>query len=247
MEKPIPEKYELNMSNMRNTPFTTWDLTHELSEVSPSWNGSCGFQQEIKLDYAQCTSEVKFRVQQIKMHAGIGTHMDAPSHCVPGGHSIHELDVNHFIAPCIVVDVSSKSHELYTASVEDILDFETAYGKIPKGSFVIIRTGWERFWNNSEKYRNSYRFPSISADVAAFLLERHIVGLGIDTLSPDRPESGYPVHHTILGADKYIIENVANSGKIPPRGSYSFALPIKAKGCTEAPIRLIAIFSESLP
>lgn len=222
-------------------PFTVWDLTHELSEETPSWDGSCGFRHEILFDYAQGTSEVQFRVHQITMHAGIGTHMDAPSHCVPGGHSIHELDFNHFIAPCVVVDVSEKSHELYTTSVEDITHFETTYGKIPKGSFVIIRTGWERFWNEPAKYRNDYRFPSISANVASLLLDRGIVGIGIDTLSPDRPDSGYPVHQAILGAGKYIIENVANSGMLPPVGCYSLALPIKAKGCTEAPIRLIAL------
>ncbi len=108
----------------------------------------------------------------------------------------------------------------------------------------MIRTGWESFWHDSEKYRNHHVFPSISGEAAAFLLERHIVGLGIDTPSPDRPEDGFPVHNTILGAGKYIIENIANSSNMPPNGSFIAALPIKMKGGTEAPIRLIGLIKK---
>ena len=72
------------------------------------------------------------------------------------------------------------------------------------------------------------------------LLKRNIAGLGIDTLSPDTPQSGYPVHQALLGEGKYIIENVANAIQLPPIGSFSLALPILTIGGTEAPIRLVA-------
>lgn len=68
-------------------PFTLVDLTHTLAPDIPSWSGTCGFRHEVKLDYADCKEDtpfsVKFRVQQIKMHAGIGTHMDAPAPAFP--------------------------------------------------------------------------------------------------------------------------------------------------------------------
>lgn len=60
--------------------FKVEDLTQPLSASVPTWNGSCGFCLEIKKDYDQM-----FRVQQVKMHAGVGTHMDAPSHRIQGG------------------------------------------------------------------------------------------------------------------------------------------------------------------
>lgn len=47
-------------------PFSLIDLTHTLTPDIPSWNGSCGFSHEIKLDYKDCSTDVKFRVQQIK-------------------------------------------------------------------------------------------------------------------------------------------------------------------------------------
>ncbi|MBX9742480.1 MAG: cyclase family protein [Chthoniobacterales bacterium] len=225
-------------------PYTSFDLTHTLEETIPSWNGSCGFHQVTKLDYTPKENEISFRVQQLKMHAGIGTHLDAPAHCNLGTLSIEQLSLNHLIAPCVMIDLSVAAHERYTASVEEVQTFEKAHGMIDPGSFVIIRTGWERFWKEPERYHNNYLFPAVSAEVASLLLERNVVGLGIDTLSPDRPGEGFPVHATLLGANKYIVENIANSALLPPKGSITFALPIKTHRGTEAPMRLVALIKK---
>ncbi|MEI8296220.1 MAG: cyclase family protein [Alphaproteobacteria bacterium] len=104
---------------------------------------------------------------------------------------------------------------------------------------MVIHTGWERYWGVPEKYRNNLVFPSVSAEAALALQMRQIVGLGIDTLSPDLPEDGFPVHQLILGAGKYIVENIANASKLPPMGAYILAFPMKIQGGTEAPIRLV--------
>lgn len=222
-------------------PYHIIDLTQTLNESIPSWTGSCGFHQEVKLDYDLTTSDVSFRVQQLKMHAGIGTHIDAPAHCSLGKATIDELDLNNLIAPCVMVDVSTQAHENYLVSLDDIIAFEKKHGAIEPKSFVIIRTGWEKFWQEPKKYHNNYRFPSVSKDAADFLIQRKAVGLGIDTLSPDSPGSGYPVHAAFLGSEKYIVENVANSASLPPKGSFILALPIKTLHGTEAPMRLVGL------
>ncbi len=121
--------------------------------------------------------------------------------------------------------------------------FEQKYGLINSGSFVMIRTGWEQYWSTPKQYHNNHLFPSVSKDAAEYLLQRVVKGIGIDTLSPDRPEDGYPVHKIFLGAGKYIIENVANLKSLPIIGSFIFALPLKTKGGTEAPIRLIGLIN----
>ncbi len=73
------------------------------------------------------------------------------------------------------------------------------------------------------------------------LWERGVSALGIDTLSPDRPEDGFPVHRLFLGADKIIIENVAHLDSMPPAGSFVMVLPMKIKDGTEAPVRLVGL------
>jgi kynurenine formamidase len=222
-------------------PYKIIDLTHALDSSIPTWNGGCGFNHDVHIDYSDCQGADKFRVMKVKMHAGIGTHMDAPSHCIPGGRFIHDFEVNNLIMSCVVIDVSDQCHERYSLSAQDIADFENKHGKIAGGSCVFVKTGWSEFWNTPSKYHNNHVFPSVSSEAAELLIERGVNALGIDTLSPDRPEDGFKVHKTFLGADKIIIENVANLGSMPPTGSFVMVMPIKINDGTEAPVRLVGL------
>lgn len=230
--------------NSKIFPYKLIDLTHALDNTTPTWNGGCGFNHDVHIDYSDCGGEDKFRVMKVKMHAGIGTHMDAPSHCIAGGKYIHDFDVNDLIMPCVVIDVSDKCHERYSLSAQDIADFESKFGPIDQGSCVMVKTGWSKFWNEPLKYHNSHVFPSISLEAAELLLARGVIALGIDTLSPDRPEDGFKVHKSFLGAGKIIIENVANLDSMPPLGSFVMILPIKIKDGTEAPVRLVGLIEK---
>lgn len=230
------------MTNQKNnfSHLSFIDLTHALSPSIPNWDGGCGFQHTVTTEYYDCTGDTKFRVQKLEMAAGIGTHIDAPAHCISGATDIANIPLEQLIAPCVMIDVSKKAHESYRVTIDDIFEFESNYGEISKGSFIIIRTGWDKFWNDPSKYRNNLLFPTISLEAATLLLERDMVGLGIDTLSPDNETDGFSVHRLVLGTGKYIIENIANAGALPPVGAHTFALPLKIQDGTESPIRLIA-------
>lgn len=222
-------------------PYKLIDLTHTLDENIPTWSGGCGFHHDCHMDYDSYQGGDAFRVMKVKMHSGIGTHIDAPSHCIPGGKCVHELAVNDLCMPCVVLDVSDKCQERYSLKIEDIHFFEKQYGPIPKGSCVIIKTGWSKFWKQPEKYRNNHIFPSVSYEAAKILLQKSINALGIDTLSPDRPEDGFKVHQLFLGAGKILIENVANLDSMIPTGGFVMLLPIKIRNGTEAPVRLVGL------
>ncbi len=224
-----------------NFPYRLIDLTHTLDANVPTWNGGCGFNQDIQLDYDDCDAEIKFRVMKMQMHCGIGTHMDAPSHCIPDAKAIHEFEPQDLCMPCFVIDVSEKSHEHSSLTIEDIVSFELKHHKISPNSCVMISTGWEKFWGDADQYRNNHVFPSVSIQAANLLIERGVSALGIDTLSPDRPDDGFKVHQAFLGKNKIIIENVMNLNKMPPVGGFVMILPIKLKDATEAPIRLIGL------
>ncbi|MES2345752.1 MAG: cyclase family protein [Chlamydiota bacterium] len=223
------------------------ELTHPLSSHIPTWNGSCGFSAVIKKDY-----DKMFRVQKIEMHAGIGTHMDAPSHRFEGMGSIADIPLETLVVPACVIDVRKKAHADYEISLEDIKAYEHQHGKIPQKSLVLGFTGWSRFWNEPKAYRNEddngqMHFPAFSEEAALLLLEREIAGLGIDTFSPDCLDLSYPVHRHILGSGKYIIENIADCSLMPPSHAYAIALPLRAVDCTECPIRLIGVPSGTFP
>src|SRR5579885_927188 len=222
--------------------FTFIDLTHSLSADVPHWGVDVGFKYNARyIQTPESARQVRFRVQRLEMSAGIGTHLDAPSHCFENGQAVAAIPLQSLISPCRVIDVSAKAHETYSVTEEDIALFEEEFGTIPRGAFVIIYTGWDQRWNQPEKYRNEKIFPNVSVEAARLLLSRGITGLGIDTLSPDAFGSSFPVHELILGAGKYIIENVANANQLDPADGYVFALPMKISDGTEAPMRLIGM------
>jgi kynurenine formamidase len=222
--------------------FVFIDLTHTLTPDVPHWGVDVAFKYNARLiQSAEANGKMAFRVQRLEMSAGIGTHMDAPSHCYEDKASIHDIPLSSLITMCRVIDVSDHVHDRYSVTVDDVLLFEKKYGTIPEKSFVIIYTGWDERWDQPEKYRNEKIFPNISVDAAQLLLSRNIVGIGVDTLSPDAFGSDFPVHELILSAGKYIIENVANAKQLDPADSYIFALPMKIMNGTEAPVRLIGM------
>jgi len=101
---------------------------------------NCGFCHKIEQDYDDWETDVQFRVHKIEMYAGSGTHIDVPSHCVSGGKCVESLSLEELITPCVVIDVSNKATEFYEVFSFDISDFESNYGKIQNGVFVVIRT-----------------------------------------------------------------------------------------------------------
>ena len=220
--------------------FKIIDLTHNLNTEIPHWLLECGFKLDLTADYKPGEKAItQFRTHKISLHAGSGTHIDAPAHCIAGGKTIADLDLSDLIRPCVTIAIPCSAESII--SLNDIMQFEKLHGEINAGEFVIIQTGWSQFWQDVTAYRNDLQYPTVSAAAANYLLERNIAGLGIDTLSPDNAKQGFPVHQLLLQADKYIVENIANAQRLPARGAYTFALPLKLDDCTESPLRLIAL------
>ncbi len=220
------------------------DLTHFLDGDIPTWNGSCGFSHEVKMNYNQGVC-----VMSYKSHAGVGTHMDAPNHFYEGANAIGDISINQFFVKVYIIDVREKVHPDFFLCKDDVIAFEKKYGKIEKNSLVVAFTGWSKFWETPEKYRNmqddkQMHFPGFSEKSVAYLLSKEIVGIGIDTLSPDGSNMNFPVHKLLLGQGKYIIENLTNLDEMPPCGAYIVALPPKVRLGSESAIRAVGLIVE---
>lgn len=79
-------------------PFKIIDLTHQLDPFIPTWSGDCEFEVESIIDYHQCTTSTKFKVQKLKMNIGVGTHIDSPSHCFSSGKNVSALSLEELFA-----------------------------------------------------------------------------------------------------------------------------------------------------
>lgn len=83
-------------------------------------------------------------------------------------------------------------------------------------------------------------FPGFFKEAIDYLLTKNIVGIGIDALSSDGSDINFAVHHKILAAGKYIIENLCSLEKLPPQGSKVITLALKIKNGSEAPCCVVA-------
>lgn len=185
-----------------------------------------------------------------------GTHFDAPLHFGhPGSRTVEHILLKELMGPGVVVDVSEKALEDrdYLVSVSDLLTWENKHGRIPCGAIVLLRTGYGQFWPDPLAYTGTdlqgeeavahLRFPGLHPDAAQWLVaNRSINAVGIDTPSIDRGQSVYFKTHRILcDAEITIYENVAQLEQLPGSGSFIIALPMKIKGGSGAPLRIIAM------
>jgi len=86
-------------------------------------------------------------------------------------------------------------------------------------------------------------FPSYGEESAGLLVgERHVAALGIDTASIDYGQSTlYESHRTLYERDIPAFENLTNLDRVPAKGAFIVALPMKIKGGSGAPLRAMAI------
>jgi kynurenine formamidase len=181
-----------------------------------------------------------------------GTHLDSPVHFAEGKAAVDQIPLRQLIGPAVVIDVTARTAQNrdYLVTSADITAWEKANGRIPAGSIVLVRTGWGRFWPDQKQYLGSDKpgdasnlhFPGVARDAAAALVARNIEGLAIDTASIDYGQSKDFIAHRVLnGAGVYILENIAQTGKLPVTGATLIALPMKIGGGSGAPVRVIAI------
>ncbi len=87
-------------------------------------------------------------------------------------------------------------------------------------------------------------FPGIHPDAAHRLVERRVRAVGIDTPSIDYGQSTtFDTHQTLFAADIPAFENVAHLSAVPPIGAFVIALPMKVRGGSGGPLRIVAVLA----
>jgi len=184
-----------------------------------------------------------------------GTHLDAPIHFAEGRKTVDQLPLEQLIAPAVIIDVSEKAQadRDYQIGVDDFAAWEIRYGPIPDKTIVLLRTGYGKFWPDRLKYLGTDKhgaeavaelhFPGLHPEAARWLVaNRNLNAIGLDTPSIDYGQSKLFESHQIL-FDKNIpaFENVANLDQLPTKGAFVFALPMKIKGGSGGPLRIVAL------
>ena len=226
------------------SPRDAVDLTHTLRLDFPHYPGD-----EPPRVVACCTlAEHGFATRRWQLDEHSGTHLDAPAHFYADGLTVDQLPLRSLVAPLAVVGFARPPRPDDELSVADLLADEQAHGPIAPGSAVLLNAGWHHLSADAARYTGldeagALHFPGCSAAAARWLIEqRQVVGIGIDTLSLDRGlATELAAHQVVLGAGRWIVENVANLDTAPARGALLVVGLAKLSGGTGAPVRLMAM------
>jgi kynurenine formamidase len=184
-----------------------------------------------------------------------GTHLDAPVHFSQGGQSVEQVPLERLFGEAYVVDVGEQSNQDpdHQVSVDDIQRAEAAQGPIPADAIVLLRSGFSRRWPDAKRYLGTaergdgavrlLHFPGLHPDAARWLVaNRTIKAIGIDTASIDYGQSTlFGSHRVLYERNIPAFENLTALERLPARGAYIVALPMKIGGGSGAPLRAVAI------
>ncbi len=229
------------------------DLTYSLSDESVFWPTAMPF---TLLTESEGITEGGYYYSAYSFSAAEhgGTHIDAPIHFAQGRMTVDEIPLSLLIGNAVVIDVSAKTFQNrdYQVTVADMADWEQTHGRIPDDSIVLIRTGYGRYWPDAKNYLGTaergqagveaLHFPGLDPDAAQWLVEERVIkSVGIDSASIDFGQSKlFESHVTLMSSNIPAFENVANMDKLPLTGAFVVALPVKIKGGSGGPLRIIA-------
>ena len=119
--------------------------------------------------------------------------------------------------------------------------------EVREGDTVLVHTGWGRNWHDAEKFLSGE--PGLGKACAEWAVEKHIVSWATDQYGTDpgpfeTPGEALPMHLEMLTkAGIRLIENAYMEEIVRDR-VYEFcvfAAPLKIRGATGSPIRLLAL------
>jgi kynurenine formamidase len=191
------------------------------------------------------------------LHLGehTGTHFDAPIHWVTGrdlaDNACDTIAARRFVGPAAVIDVRREAERDadYLLTVADLERWEAVHGRIARGSWVLLHTGWSTrtgsaFVNAGSDGPHS---PGFHPDTSRLLAQdRDILGVGVETIGTDAGQAGrfdppFPNHHLMHGAGRFGLASLCNLDQLPPTGAIVVAAPLKIVRGSGSPVRAFAI------
>ncbi|MDO4937301.1 MAG: cyclase family protein [Sutterellaceae bacterium] len=205
------------------------DLTHEISDATPPYPGD----PQANRDSIYTVADDGFAVDVWRIATHTGTHIDAAAHVLAGVDAapLSSYPLTHFEGVARVVDAVGEA--VSVAAVK------TALQSRRKVDWLIVRSGWSKFWDQPDIYFRG-KYPILGAGVVELLTKIGLKGIALDMPSPDRYNTGDYLHQKLLGAGFLIVENLADCSVLPANKDLWFsAWPINWASADGAPVRAV--------
>ena len=185
-----------------------------------------------------------------------GTHFDAPIHWVTGkdlpDNACDTILPARFIGPACVIDVEADValNPDFLLTPERIEKWESAHGRIPAASWVLLRSGWSRRGDPASFLNvdaDGPHHPGFAAEASRLLAyDRDVLGVGVETIGTDAGQAGkfdppFPNHTIMHGAGKFGLASLCNLDLLPPTGAIVIAAPLKIVDGSGSPLRVLAL------
>jgi kynurenine formamidase len=241
--------------NSNEFPRGQWiDLSHDFSEDTIYWVTAEPFKRTTVAE-GNTPGGFYYSAYNFSGAEHGGTHIDSPIHFAEGKKTVDQLELSQLISTAVKIDVSTKAanNPDYQITTEDIQGWEKENGKLPEWCIILFQTGFGSRWPDKKSYLGTdqkgdaavkdLHFPGLHPDAAKWLVEnRKINAVGLDTASIDYGQSTTFASHVALMTNNIpAFENVANLDKLPAKGFQVMALPMKIKGGSGAPLRIVAL------
>jgi kynurenine formamidase len=230
------------------------DLTYAFDSATLYWpNNPTGFEHSTD-SKGRTPSGYYYSSYSIKTPEHGGTHLDAPIHFAENGLTVDQLPLENLTGNAIVIDVSKNAlkDRDYQITIADVEEWELEHGEIKPNTIILFKTGYGQFYPDREKYFGTVKkgvdaipelhFPGVHPETTQWLVEkRNIKAMGLDTPSIDYGQSkDFKTHQILMGSNRPAFENVASLDRLPPKGLYVVALPMKIGKGSGGPLRIIA-------
>jgi arylformamidase len=186
-----------------------------------------------RVEFRPVDADPPRQILQLQLGSHSGTHIDAPRHFLPGGHTIDEYPLERFVVPAVVAAINaSPEQEISWSDIADVVS------QVPRGGAILLRTGWDRHWGD-QAMRNH---PYLGVEACENLAASGIGVVGTDAVNIDCSSRRTTLAHEILlGHDVLVVENLTNlsqliSGRIV---ECAFA-PLMLAGADGSPVRAYA-------
>lgn len=166
-------------------------------------------------------------VSRLDLGVHTGTHVDAPSHFIPGAPTADRVPLDAMLGPAMIVDATTLTSHITARDV-------AACG-VAGAERVIFKTRNSALWDDGIFSRD---FIALLPDAAAALVASGARLVGIDYLSVAPFTDPRPTHIALLEAGVVILEGLDLRAVAP--GEYDLAcLPLPIVGSDGAPARVI--------
>lgn len=246
-----------------------YDLSHQLHTGIPHHPNHPPYSFTLTKQHGEIMypAGVSAAAEMITTSGHVGTHMDGFAHVskqgkVHGGHdvvagqsygegvsvqSVHEMAP--VLGPGHLVDLTLlHGRELTPQDGIGAAELDAWFADRPApqaGSIVLLRTGWDRRWNDNAAFLGTQSgAPGVTLSGARWLTERGVIATGADTVAYEQsPSPELPVHcHLLLESGVPIMEAM-NLRPLADAGRWEFffiAATLPIRGGTGSPIRPLA-------